>query len=250
VTCEKGPAYTSPLGCVVFGALLVACSGQSLTGGAGGAGGGGAAGTAGSSVCGALFQEYHQAVLDAQSCDLGTTGQCQNLVDSDLPVCGPCPTYVADTSKLSPIEDRWHDAGCDLLPPCGHIVACPIAQNDVCLSVGGRGVCSSPPVDVCADLATQYQAALTAALSCQVGAANQCGQSVVSALTSCPNACSIQVNDATTLLAIQQRWTQASCAYLVANCPPYGCPTPAGASCTAVDASNGFCVSNGDSATN
>jgi hypothetical protein len=248
----------SSLGSVVFGvATLGACGGPLLrggtggTGGAGGAAGGGSGGAAGSSVCSALFQEYHQAVLDAQSCNLGTTGQCQYLVDSDLPACGPCPTYVADTSKLSPIEDRWHDAGCDLAPPCDAIVACPTAQNDVCLSVGGRGVCSSPPADVCADLASQYQAALTTALSCQSGAANQCAQLVVSALTSCPNVCSIYITDATTLLAIQQSWTQANCAYLVSeDCPIYPCAPPVSVSCTTVDAGGAFCLPDGYSATN
>ena len=76
----------------------------------------------------------------------------------------------------------------------------------------------------CDQLSTDYAAALTAALACTPGAANQCQTLVSSVASACPQTgCGpvVYVNDASALPAAQSRWA-SQCAQTVA-CPQIAC---------------------------
>jgi hypothetical protein len=93
---------------------------------------------------------------------------------------------------------------------------------------GGHGGAS------CADLASQYKAAIPAACRCTAGAAAQCAQGVSLQLSVCSSSsttCMVYVNDATTLNAIKSAWVAAGCddPSLAVACPAITCqPGPMG----------------------
>src|SRR5580692_8595379 len=114
-------------------AVPTACN-QSLTpdmtgsGGAPSATGGGAGGTSpgtggispgtgglGGSItpaaCNVLVAEYQSALTAAETCQVGVSGQCQQIAAEALSGC-PCSTYVTDSSALYTIEEAWQTAGC------------------------------------------------------------------------------------------------------------------------------------------
>jgi hypothetical protein len=121
-------------------------SGGGSGGHAGRSGGKGGGGGAGGASCDALATQYADALPAAQSCDLKTSGECQQLVSSSLSPCFlNCTTYVNDPTALNAIKASWEQAGCNSLVGIAcPAIACLQPTNNVC-SVGdsGGGVCSS-----------------------------------------------------------------------------------------------------------
>jgi hypothetical protein len=255
-------AHLLALAVFVFG---VGC-GQTLGSnhpGTGGAGTGGVSGTGGISgrlgtdagaLCELLASQYRTELAAAQSCDVGSKGECQQVVTWSLSPCGGCPTFVHDATMLNALQQSWVNAGCADVPapPCA-LIECPAAMNDVCLPAdGGQGVCSyspsgaggSPADDAgsssCDDLQSQYAAAITAAQSCDPHGSAQCQQLVSSSLSPC-SSCPTYVNDASAPGAIEQRWQQAGCGEAVA-CPAIACVAPTSATCFPADGGGGVCV--------
>jgi hypothetical protein len=256
-------------------------SGGSRTG-AGGAGGtttgsGGSGGDV-SSVCNALVAEYQSAVTAAETCQVGASGQCQQLVTASLNGCS-CPTYVTDSSTLAAIEDAWVGAGC-VVP--GHVceLFCPAALNTTCVSTdgGSAGFCSYAPgtggtsgaggtsgtdatggrggtsgttgaggstvdggLSNCGTLASEYAAALIGARTCTAGAAGQCAQEVPSSLSPCNSGCTEFVTDRSVLDGIRQKWDAAGCGRVAVACPAIACAPAAGAACVPSDAGGSVC---------
>jgi hypothetical protein len=249
------------LAAVAFGA----CS-QSLTGsmsGTGGSGTGGlsmgAGGEGGSYVsvaCDNLVSQYQAAVIDAQTCDVGQSGQCDQLVDVGLSSCGACQVYVNDASKPKAIQQAWFGAGCNQLPgaPCTHEL-CISPLNNMCLVVldTNHGTCGyAPPgtggssadggLGTCDSLVQKYAAAVSAAKSCTAGAGGQCGTIVPGELSVCMGLCSVFVNDATELYAIRQQWTDAGCANVTGVCSMVICQPAIAGSCAAADGGGPSCA--------
>ena len=266
-------------------------SGGSKTG-AGGAGGtGGATGGSGgsvSSVCNALTAEYQSAITAAETCQVGASGQCQQIVTATLTGCS-CPTYVTDSSALSTIEDAWQAAGCaGVGPVCG--LLCPAAFNKTCVATdgGSSGFCSYVPgtggtsgaggtsgtdgiggrgaaggatgsggssvdggLSSCATIVSEYAAVLAGARSCTAGAAGQCAQQVLSSLSLCNSGCTEFVTDRSVLDVIRQRWDAAGCGNVPVLCPLIACAPASGAACVPTDAGGSVCeTSYGISASN
>lgn len=269
-------------------AFATACS-QSLTPdmtgtggtttGAGGAGGTGPAtgGSGGSvpSVCNALVAEYQSAVGEAETCQVGASGQCQQLVTASLTGCS-CPTYVTDSSTLSTIEDAWVAAGCTGQGPVCDLF-CPAALNTTCVATdgGSAGFCSYVPgtggttgsggtdgaggrggtggatgaggsavdggLSNCASLASQYAAVLIGARTCTAGAAGQCAQEVPSSLSVCNPGCTEFVTDRSVLDVIRQKWDSAGCRIVAVACPAIACAPAAGGTCVGSDAGGSVC---------
>jgi hypothetical protein len=253
---------------VLAAAALGACT-QSLTGHMSGTGGspmgigntgGSFAGTGGAgvdlaSVCSDLASQYQSAIVVAQTCQAGQSGQCQTLIDATLSICGACPTYVNDPSKPLAIQQAWLAAGCTKLPPPPCVqVLCAKPVNAVCGVVldTNRGTCvpgpsgtggSSPDAGPsCDDLVQAYATALSAARSCTYGVDGQCGHSVPQSLSICTAGCFAYVNDPTPLNTIRQAWDAANCGKAQVACPAVACaPTTAGA-CSPADGGGATCT--------
>lgn len=109
---------------------------------------------------------------------------------------------------------------------------------------GGQGGQTVDSGVSCAELASEYSAALPAAEACTPGAANQCQQLVPLSLGICAG-CEHYVTDATTLNALRTQWTNQGCNLTTALivCPAVACISPGTAGdCVAVDGSaNGVC---------
>jgi hypothetical protein len=235
-------------------------TGGAGTGGLGGAGGfGGAGGIPGGSgpdagsLCELLVSQYSAELVAARSCDVGSKGECQQVVTWSLSPCGGCPTFVRDATVLNEIQQAWMNAGCanaDI--PCA-LIECPAAMNDVCLPTdGGQGTCSYSPSgaggspadagsNACDELQSEYAAMLTAAQSCDPNGSAQCQQLVSASLSACSN-CTTYVNDASALGAIEQKWQQAGCDNVTALCPAIACLAPTSATCSPADGGSGVCV--------
>jgi len=273
-------------------ALATACS-QSLTPdmtgtggtrtGAGGEGGTGpAAGGSGggvSSICDALASEYRSAVTQAETCQVGRSGQCQQLVTTSLSGCA-CPTYVTDSSALSTIQNYWQAAGCESGGPVCDLL-CPAPLNRTCVATDGGsvGFCSYAPgtggtsgaggtsgtnatggrgatggttgaggsaVDggfsTCTSLQSQYAVALIGARSCTAGAAGQCAEQVPASLSPCNAGCTEFVTDSSVLGVIQQKWAAAGCGSVAVACPAIACLPAAGGTCVRSDAGASVCA--------
>ncbi len=263
-------------------AALAAC-GQSLSGnltgtggagamtdtgtGSGGKAGTGAGGSYNASACHTFAVEYDAAMTAARSCTTGATGQCMQAAVSNLSVCGACPAFVTDASKLNAIQQMWQAANCDRpteIPPCVS-GPCPSAIPDVCIAGGnGQGVCSyaggtggttggsggnggsavdaGAPSDVCAGYATKYAMVLAAEKSCTFGAADQCAHPVPTSLSVCSGGCTTYVNDPTDLKLLQQLWAQAGCNRAAVACPAIACVPAAGGVCNRTDAGGAACM--------
>jgi hypothetical protein len=244
--------------------------------GAGGEGGtgpvtGGSGGSV-SSVCNALVAEYQSAVTAAETCQVGASGQCQQLVTESLSGCS-CPTYVTDTSTLSTIEDAWQAAGCATPRPACDLF-CPAALNTTCVASdgGSTGFCSWVPgsggtsgtdgtggrgatggttgaggstvdggLSECGSLASEYAAVLIGARSCTAGAAGQCAQQVLSSLSPCNTGCTQFVTDRSILDALRLKWDAAGCGNVKVICPDIACAPASGATCVASDAGGSVC---------
>ncbi|HLK88322.1 MAG TPA: hypothetical protein VKZ18_00430 [Polyangia bacterium] len=255
------------------------------TGGSGGTGGDivGAGGSGGSvsAVCNTLTAEYESAFSAAETCQVGASGQCQQLYNGSLSGCH-CGTYVNDSSALDAIQSAWLAAGCAVpSPPCE--ILCPAALNTTCVSVdgGSLGTCSYVPgtggisgtggdgalggatgagggsatggtsgaggsavdggISACGALSSEYAAVLIGAKSCTAGASGQCAQLVPSRLGPC-GGCSDYVNDSSVLSAIQAKWEAAGCGDVAVDCPLITCPTQTASLCVPGDAGGAVCV--------
>jgi hypothetical protein len=250
--------------------------------GSGGAGGtptgwGGSGGDV-SSVCDALVAKYRSAVPAAATCQVGASGQCQQLVTTSLNGCS-CPTYVTESSTLSAIEDAWQAAGC-VVPegPCN--LLCPAPLNTTCVATdgGNAGLCSWVPgsggvsgaggtsgttatggrggtggaigaggstvdggLSTCGTLESEYAAALISASSCTAGAAAQCAQQVLSSLSPCNSGCARFVTDRSVLDGIRQKWDAAGCGNVKVLCPAIACTPATGGMCVPGDAGESVC---------
>lgn len=101
--------------------------------------------------------------------------------------------------------------------------------------VAGQSGTGGGPTDggvTCAELVSDFAAALIKARACNPGATKQCTELAPVALTNCPG-CDQYVNDSATLIAIQKQW--------FAQCRPGGILCPA-ISCVALGPSS--CVAN------
>jgi hypothetical protein len=253
-------------------------TGGSKTGSGGEGGTGPATGGSGgsvSSVCNTLVAEYWPAVTAAQACQVGASGQCQQLVTATLTGCS-CPTYVTDSSVLSTIEGAWAAAGCAGAGPVCDLL-CPAALNTTCVATDGgtTGVCSYVPgtggtsgaggtsgtdgrggaggtagsggstvdggLSSCGTLASEYAAVLTGARSCTAGATGQCAQEVPSFLSICNSGCTEFVNDSSVLDGIQKKWYAAGCGNTSALCGISACTPATGGTCVAGDAGGSVC---------
>ncbi len=98
--------------------------------------------------CGDLATDYAQALAAAQSCDVNTSGQCQQLVSSSLSPCfSNCMTYVNDPSTPNAIKAIWEQEGCNNVLVLCPAIACLQPTNSLCLaSDGGAGICSSKSI--------------------------------------------------------------------------------------------------------
>ncbi|HSS37751.1 MAG TPA: hypothetical protein VLT58_03180 [Polyangia bacterium] len=243
------------------------------TGGKVGTGTGGTGGY-NASACQAFAVEYDAAMTAARSCRAGATAQCMQPVSSSLSVCGSCPAFVTDASKLNAIQQMWQAANCDRpteVPPCVS-GPCPSGIPDVCIAgANGQGVCSyagggtggsggttggsggksgaggapvdaGPPNDVCAAYAMKYAIVLAEAKSCTYGAADQCAHAVPTSLSVCSGGCSTYVNDATDLNLLQQTWAQAGCNRAAVACPAIACVPAAGGVCNLTDTGGAACA--------
>jgi hypothetical protein len=102
---------------------------------------------------------------------------------------------------------------------------------------GGTGGAS------CGDLANQYAAALTKAEQCDAATNGQCQQLVSASLSPCNTGCTMYVNDASTLNAIQASWLQQGCNNVAVLCPGIVCNQPGAGACVAGDGGGGHCQS-------
>jgi hypothetical protein len=103
---------------------------------------------------------------------------------------------------------------------------------------GGMGGSITPAA--CATLQSEFQSALTAAETCQVGAPGQCQQLVNSSLSGCN--CQTYVSDGSALAAIDQAWQAAGCNN--GTRPPCEilCPAALNTTCVSADGGSvGFC---------
>jgi hypothetical protein len=252
---------------ILLAAVMGACN-QSLTpkltgaGGTGTATGGANPGTGGyggnvASVCNTLTAEYQSALTAAGSCQVGASGQCQQIVGETLYYCSN-PTYVTDSSALNMIQMIWQAAGCEPgpPPPCALGAA---ALNNTCVSTdgGGAGFCSYVPgtggtggaggssvdggLSACGTLASEFASVLIGAKSCTAGAAGQCGQAVPSSLSPCSSGCTEFVTDSSVLDSIQQEWDVAGCGNVPSLCPLEACLPAASATCVPSDAGGSVC---------
>ena len=237
-------------------AALGACS-QPLTTGNGGTGGspGSAPGTGGGapSSCDALVAQYAAAVAAARTCTPGSPGQCQQVVDENLAVCGSCQINVNDASQTAAIEQAWRAAGCadrPDQPPCG-MIACQSAVTDVCVAASdGKGTCSSAldgpkmdasaastsdaGIDDCSSLSAAFAQALADAKRCDLEAnVAPCGKEVSTSLDPCVD-CTTFVTDSTALDAIQRKWFDLGCAGPM-DCPIWYCAPAVGGMCVPTD---------------
>jgi hypothetical protein len=259
-------------------------TGGARTGTGGGDGGGdggsgpatgGRGGSIGPSACNTLVAEYQSALTTAETCQVGVSGQCQQIV-SGAPLGGcSCPTYVTDTTVLSAIDEAWVAGGC-AVPTTACVSGCPAALNTTCVSADGGsvGFCSyvagtggtsgtgatggsgggaaggatgaggsalDGGLSSCGTLASEYAAVLVGAKSCTAGADGQCGKQVPSSLSPCASGCAELVTDSSVLDTIQQRWEAAGCANVEVLCPLIACAPPTGAACVASDAGGSVC---------
>jgi hypothetical protein len=261
---------TSLMFSILVAAATGACS-QSLAShmsGTGGAGSGnGGQGGYDETVCNTLTAEYQSAVVAAETCQVGASGQCQQSVPSALSGCS-CPTYITDNSTVYKIRGAWDDARCPVqMRACA--TSCPIAANTTCVSTdgGSTGVCSYVPgtgggsggaigagdaigaggssldagYDVCGSLAAEYGLALLDAKSCMPNEGVECATPVPASLSPC-GGCNDYVTSSIVLDGIRQKWLAAGCANVKVFCPKIACVQPRSAMCASTDAGVSVCT--------
>ena len=104
---------------------------------------------------------------------------------------------------------------------------------------GFSGLGGSIGPAACNTLVAEYQSALTAAETCQVGVDGQCQQIVTEGLSGCP--CSIYVTDSSVLSMIGEAWQGAGCLEPTLGCAS-DCPAAINTTCVPADGGSvGFC---------
>ena len=244
-------------GGIMTGTGDVSGLGGFVTGTGGITGTGGSGGSNIAPACNTLTAEYGSAFAEAQICQVGASGQCQQPASQELFGCD-C-TYVNDSAALGAIEMAWEASGCAMTTPtCGAL--CPSSANTACVSTdgGSTGVCSyvsgtggvtgsggssldGGAADPCDTLASEYAAVLIGASSCTAGAVAQCERPVPAYLSPCGTACTVNVNDSSVLNVIQQEWEAARCGSMAVDCPLVSCPFTAGGACVPSDAGGSVC---------
>jgi hypothetical protein len=105
-------------------------------------------------------------------------------------------------------------------------------------AAGGTGGLGGQGGQTCDEIKAAYEQAQVAAMSCTLGAANQCqAMALIGPLDMCPG-CAQYVNDATALNALRAQWEAQSCSQPVL-CPAIACVVPRAATCVAGDGSSG-----------
>ncbi len=105
---------------------------------------------------------------------------------------------------------------------------------------GGAG--GSDQQSACANLVSEYVAAVAAAQSCDVGQSGECQLLVPAALSSC-GACPTYVNDDSKPKAIQQAWLDAGCNQLASGpCAQELCLAIPSVCAVVLDTNRGTCV--------
>jgi hypothetical protein len=102
---------------------------------------------------------------------------------------------------------------------------------------GGQGGHVTDGGETCAELETDYGAALATAIQCSPGSVNQC-QHLVERSIACPG-CQEFVDDVTTLNTIVSAWTNQDCGATPHPCPLIACAKPATASCAPTSSTSG-----------
>jgi hypothetical protein len=112
-------------------------------GGAGGTTGGG--GTGGAASCDDLMSQYATALVAANACTVGASGQCAVMASSSLSPCFVnCTTYVQNATTLNDLKTRWMAAGCANKVQVCPAIACLLPTAGTCVAGdGGAGTCVS-----------------------------------------------------------------------------------------------------------
>ena len=248
-------------GCGVVGGEHLSGTGGHAAGGAGGApaGTGGQGGTPSCGcvliydpVCGAngvtygnscaancagVPVAYQGACVDAGTG--GASGTCNNDSDCSLQSIGCCgQTCTATVLLVPPVV--CNIACVEPSPP----PTCACVNHQCVVASGGAGgtsgtAGSSGSADAgggasCGELADAYAADLPAAEQCDVGDKSACQTLVSEALSPC-GGCSIYVNDASKLNALQAAWLQQKCNDVPVLCPAISCLQPTSGLCVAGD---------------
>jgi hypothetical protein len=135
------PIFVAPsCGCVNHQCVLG--SGTGGTGGTGGTSGTGGTGGTGGASCSDLATHYAAGLQFAERCEVGASGQCQQLVSASLSPCGGCTTYVNDATALDAISAMWTQQGCGEVPVACPAILCQQPAPATCVAGdGGGGVC-------------------------------------------------------------------------------------------------------------
>jgi len=138
----RSPILVPILVSILVALTTGACS-QSLTPNPGGTGG---LGGSVAPVCADLGAKYEAALTAGETCQVGASGQCQQLVNDTLDTVCACPVLVTDNSALTSITQAFLAAGCERASPPCEAVDCP-PLNTTCVSVdgGSLGFCSYAP---------------------------------------------------------------------------------------------------------
>ncbi len=149
---KAGSEQSTPKGMGGQGGAAMADGGQDARSSGGGGAGGAAAGDPGFGgfpggempSCSVLETQYADTVAGAQSCDVGGSGQCQQLVAATLSVCPTCMTYVNDAASANMIRSDWMQLGCpgQSTQPCPQIT-CPQPTGGHCVAGSGGGTCAA-----------------------------------------------------------------------------------------------------------
>jgi len=102
---------------------------------------------------------------------------------------------------------------------------------------GGQGGHLTDGGETCAELETDYSAALATAIQCNPGSPNQC-QYLVERSIACPG-CQEFVNDLTTLNTIVSEWNSQDCGATPHPCPLSVCLQPATGTCASTSTTSG-----------
>jgi hypothetical protein len=133
----------SPILVSILVALTTGACSQSLTPNPGGTGG---LGGSVAPVCADLGAKYEAALTAGETCQVGASGQCQQLVNARLDAVCACPVLVTDDSALTSITQAFLAADCERAsPPCGAVDCPPLNTTCVPVDGGSLGFCSYAP---------------------------------------------------------------------------------------------------------
>jgi hypothetical protein len=94
--------------------------------------------------CAVLVTQYTETIAGAQTCDVGASGQCQELVDDTLSACPSCMTYVNHAAIVNMIKADWLAIGCGSQPASGcPPLSCPQQTGGACVASAAGGTCAA-----------------------------------------------------------------------------------------------------------